>query len=239
MAPPEGNRRNHAKGDNVVSDLPVPKATRLQRPAWRDARFLIGLVLVLASVAVGSTVVAAADDRTPMYAARSALVPGQPLTEDDLVRVDVQLGSQGQRYLPATTGLGPERFVLRGVAAGELVPAAAIGGRDQVSFQALTLSVDAGTVAALGVGSRVDVYVNPTDPRAGRSDAFAGPVLALEGVSVSSLPKTSGGLSGGAGGDRPVQVMAPRDRVKEIIGQVDDGARVTLVPSPGSDGGDR
>lgn len=222
-----------------MSDLPVPKATRLQRPAWRDARLLIGMVLVLASVAVGSAVVASADDRTAMYAARGALVPGQPLSEDDLVRVDVQLGSQGERYLPATPGLAPERFVLRGMAAGELVPAAAVGGRDQVSVQALTLSVDAGTVAALVVGSPVDVYVNPADPDAGRADAFSGPVLALEGVSVSSLPKTSGGLSGGAGGDRPVQVMAPKDRIKGIIGQVDDGARVTLVPSPGSGGGDR
>lgn len=222
-----------------MSDLPVPKATRLQRPAWRDARLLIGLVLVVASVAVGSTVVAAADDRTAMYAARGPLVPGQPLTEDDLVRVDVQLGSAGQRYLSADAGLAPERFVLREVAAGELVPAVAVGERDRVSVQALTLSVDAGTVAALGVGSRVDVYVNPTEPGATRADAFAGPVLALEGVSVASLPKTSGGLSGGAGGDRPVQVMAPRQRIKDIIGQVDDGARVTMVPATGSGGGDR
>jgi hypothetical protein len=221
-----------------VSDLPAPKATRLQRTAWRDARMLIGLVLVLASVAVGSTVVAAADDRVAMYAARDALVPGQPVSADDLVRVDVQLGAQGDRYLSAGAELAPERFVLREVAAGELVPAVAIGGREQVSVQALTLSVDAGSVAALAVGSRVDVYVNPADPDATGANAFTGPVLALEGVSVSSLPKTSGGLSGGAGGDRPVQVMAPTERIKDIIGQVDDGARVTLVPAPGS-GGDR
>ncbi|WP_406831774.1 DUF3592 domain-containing protein [Pedococcus sp. KACC 23699] len=222
-----------------MSDLPVPKATRLQRPAWRDARLLIGLVLVLASVAVGSAVVAASDDRTPMYAAQAALVPGQRLTEGDLVRVDVQLGSQRDRYLPADTALAPERFVLREVAAGELVPTVAVGGRDQVSVQALTLSVDAGTAAALRVGSRVDVYVNPPDPRASRADAFSGPVLALEGVSVASLPKTAGGLSGGAGGDRPVQVMAPKVRIKEIIGRVDDGARITLVPAPGNVGDDR
>ncbi|MGA8980137.1 MAG: hypothetical protein WB473_13600 [Pedococcus sp.] len=222
-----------------MSDLPVPKATRLQRPAWRDARLLIGLVLVLASVVVGSTVVAAADDRTAMYAAREALVPGQPLVEGDLVRVDVQLGAQRDRYLAADTGLAPGRFVLREVAAGELVPSVAIGGRDQVSVQALTLSVDAGSVAALSVGSRVDVYVNPVDVKATRGDAFTGPVLALEGVSVANLPKAGGGLSGSAGGDRPVQVMAPRERIRDIIGQLDDGARVTVLPVPGSSGGDR
>ena len=222
-----------------MSDLPVPKATRLQRPAWRDARLLVGLVLVLGAVVVGSAVVTAADDRTPMYAARVALVPGQTLDEDDLVRVDVQLGSQQDRYLSVDPGLAPERFVLREVAAGELVPSVAVGGRDQVSVQALTLPVDAGSVAALTVGSRVDVYVNPADPRATGTHAFTGPVLALEGVSVARLPKTAGGLSGGAGGDRPVQVMAPRERIKDLIGQLDDGARVTVVPVPGSSGGER
>lgn len=224
-----------------MSDLPVPKATRLQRPAWRDARLLIGLLLVLASVVVGSTVVAAADDRTAMYAARAALVPGQPLQERDLVRVDVQLGPQRDRYLPADSGLAPDRFVLREVSPGELVPSVAVGGRDQVSVQALTLSVDAGSVAALSVGTRVDVYVNPVDPQATGAQVFTGPVLTLEGVSVASLPKAGGGLSGGVSGDRPVQVMAPRERIRELIGQLDDGARVTLVPVPGSGagGGDR
>ena len=33
--------------------------------------------------------------------------------------------------------------------------------------------------------------------------------------------------------------MAPRDRIKEIIGRVDDGARITLVPAPGNVGDDR
>ena len=168
MAPRRADKRpaTDDEGDITVTDLPVPKAARLQRPGWRDARLVVGVLLVLASVALGSFVVAHADDRTAVYAARGPLVPGQRLSDDNLTRVDVQLGSELSRYLSATPGLAPDRYVLREVSAGELVPAAAVGGKDEVGVQPLTLSIDAGSAAALRVGSRVDVYVNPADPAA-------------------------------------------------------------------------
>lgn len=218
-----------------MTDLPVPKAVRLQRPGWRDTRLLVGVLLVLASVALGSLVVARVDDRLPVYAAREPLVPGQRLTDDDLRRVDVQLGAQQSRYLSAAVGLAPDRFVLRPVAAGELVPAAAVGDRATVGVQPLVLTVGAGSAAALQVGSVVDVYVNRVDPAAGPSaGGFQGPELTLEAVSVSSLPRGSSGLGGGSSADRAVQVMAPTPRIKEIIAAVDLGARVTVVPVAGS-----
>lgn len=218
-----------------MSDLPVPKATRLQRPKWRDARLLVGVILVLASVVLGSLVVRAADDTAPMYAARGALVPGQRLTETDLVRVDVQLAGQSARYLSATAGLAPEQYVLREVQPGELVPAAAVGGRDRIAVQPLTLTVDGGSAAGLVLGSQVDVYVNTPAADAGvGSPKFSGPELALQRVSVSSLPQESNGLGGGANGERSVQVMAPTEQIKDVIGKVDQGARVTVVPVPGT-----
>jgi hypothetical protein len=218
-----------------MSDLPVPTAARLKRPGWRDTRLVVGVLLVLASVVLGSVVVAHADDRTAVYAARGPLVPGQQLSADNLTRVDVQLGSELPRYLSAAQGLAPGQFVLREVSAGELVPAGAVGDRDDVGVQPLTLSIDAGSAAALRVGTRVDVYVNPADLHAGSAGkAFTGPELALTGVSVSSLPKTAGGLGGASGGDRSIQVMAPTERIKGIIADVDLGARVTVVPVVGT-----
>lgn len=195
----------------------------------------MGVLLVLLSVTLGSLVVAHADDRVPVYAARVALVPGQRVTPDDLRRVDVQLGAQEDHYLGAAA-VPSDRFVLRPVEAGELVPVTAVGGRDDVGVQPLTLAIDAGSAAALRVGSRVDVYVNPVDPEvAGSRDGFRGPELALQGVSVSSLPRERDGFGSSTGGDRPVQVMAPTSLVKGIIGQVDGGARVTMVPVPGAE----
>jgi hypothetical protein len=218
-----------------MSELSMPKAARLQRPRLGDARLVVGVLLVLGSIVLGSLAVGSADDRVPVYAARGPLVPGQRVTEDDLTRVDVHLGSQAGLYLSAAAGLGGDRYALREVRAGELVPAASLARRDEVGVQPLTLDVDAGSAAPLRVGSQVDVYVNPPDPGAPAGHAaFRGPELVLHAVSVSSLPRTSSGLGGQSSGDRPVQVMAPTERVRDLIGQVDLGARVTLVPVAGT-----
>jgi len=217
-----------------VVDVPTPKASRLQKPSWKDARLLVGVLLVLAATVLGSLTVAAADDRVPMYAASGPLVPGQPLTVERLTRVDVQLGDASSGYLPAASPVPQGAYVLREVRPGELVPLSAIGDDDDVQVQPLTLTVDANSAAPLVVGSVVDVYVNPV---AENGDAtgrdFAGAELALEAVSVAGLPQ-SGGRLGGGRSDQAVQVMAPKDQIRDLIGQVDLGARVTLVPVPGS-----
>lgn len=218
----------------TVPDIATPRASRLQKPSWKDARLMVGVLLVLAATVLGSLTVAAADDRVPMYAASGQLVPGQPLSTDRLTRVDVQLGDQSGRYLSAAAGVPAGAYILRDVRPGELVPLSAIGTQDDVDVQPLTLVVDARSAAPLVVGSVVDVYVNPVEREgdaAGRD--FAGAELALEAVSVAGLPETGGRLSGSQA-DRAVQVMVPKDRIKELIGEVDLGARVTLVPVPGS-----
>jgi len=223
-----------------VPDIATPKASRLQKPSWKDTRLLVGILLVLAATVLGSLTVAAADDRVPMYAAVSELVPGQPLRADRLTRVDVQLGDRSQSYLSAASAVPADAYVLREVRPGELIPRSAIGSQDDVGLQPLTLVVDARSAAPLVVGSVVDVYVNPVDTKgdsAGRD--FAGAELALESATVAGVPRTGGRLSG-TEAQRAVQVMVPKDRIRDLIGQVDLGARVTLVPVPGSRlGGDQ
>ena len=84
---------------SAMTDLPTPTASRLRRPSWRDSRLVVGVLLVLVSTVLGALVVARADDRVPVWAARGQVAPGQQLTESDLVRVDVLLGD-GAATLP-------------------------------------------------------------------------------------------------------------------------------------------
>jgi hypothetical protein len=229
----------------TTSELPVPAAVRIQRPRWRDPRLVVGLVLVCASVALGSVVVSHADDRAPVFAARTALVPGQRIAAGDLTRVRVQLGAEEERYLRADRSLAPDRFVLREVRPGELVPVASVGDRASVAVQPVTVSVEPGSAATLMVGSQVDVYVNPPagrtpgassdggGPASSRGGAFSGPELTLHAVSVAGLPAQGGALGSGSG-LRPVQVMAPTEAIRGLIAKVDEGSKVTLVPVPGT-----
>lgn len=215
-----------------MADLPTPTASRLKRPSWKDGRFVVGLLLVLVATIFGSLMVARADDRVPMYAAAGSLLPGEQLTSDRLTRLDVQLADGTAAYLPATQSLGPDTYVLREVRPGELVPKSALGSKDDVHVQPVTLMVDVTSASALVVGSVVDVYVNPP-VKGGTAKEFSGPQRALEGVSVTRIAKTSGAL-GASTSTQAVQVMAPREKVQGLIAQVDVGARITVVPVPGS-----
>ncbi|CAN7145485.1 hypothetical protein [Knoellia sp. LjRoot47] len=219
-----------------MSDLTTPTARRLRRPSWRDSRLLVGVLLVLASTAIGAYVMSRADDRVPMYAAKTGLLPGQPLTAEDLVRVDVQLGGAASDYVDAGGGVPADTFVLREVRAGELIPTSAIGPRARATSQPVALQVDATSASTLVRGAIVDVYVNrPSAPAKGSigTESFEGPELALEAVSVVALSE-DGGVMGSAGDTRPVQVMVPKDKVQSLVGDVDLGARITLVAVPGA-----
>lgn len=218
-----------------MSDLPMPLAGRLRRPGWRDTRLVLGLLLVLGSVVLGSVVMRAADDRSPVFTAHRALVPGQRLTEADLVRVEVHLGGLSDLYLAAGSALAPNKVVLRAVQRGELVPRTAVGSQAEVAVQPVTLTVSTAVASTLQVGTEVDVYADLPSAGVGTGAVtFAGPELVLRRVAISSLPADNSALGGSATGDQAVQVMVPTERVKELIGQVDRGARVTLVPVAGT-----
>ena len=216
-----------------MSDLPTPTASRVRAPSWRDSRLLVGLLLVLVSTVLGSVVVARADDRVPVYAAKGELAPGQRLTEADVVRVDVLLGDGAAGYLRADRPLAVDTWSLRALRPGELIPASGVGSAAAVHVQQVALLVDATSAAAISAGSVVDVYVNrPKEGTTVGLPTYAGPERVLESVSVVRVAGEDTVL-GASAETRAVHVMVPRDAVRDVVADVDLGARITLVPVPG------
>lgn len=217
-----------------MTELGTPQAQRLRRPSWRDSRLLVGLLIVLLATALGGWVVSQAGDTKPVYAANRTLVPGQELTAADLRRVDARLGDGAATYLSASTDLAPGTYVLRPVETGELIPSAAVGAVKDVKSQVIAVLVDTTSSSMLRVGSLVDVYVNkPTGATVGGKATFAGPERVLERAAVANLPDTKGVL-GGVVSQRPIHIVVPSSDVASLVADVDLGARITLVPSPGS-----
>lgn len=215
-----------------MSDLPIRRANRLRAPSWRDARLVAGILLVLVAAVVGAVVVSRADDRVPVYAASVALVPGQRLDAGSVRRVEVQLGDDLPAYLDADESLPADSYVVREVRPGELVPRSALGSAADVAVQPVTIDVDATSASTLVRGSVVDVWI--TAPRAGSTTEFDKPVKALSGVSVASEPKEAAGFGASGSDTVAVSVMAPQDRVGEVVAHLGDGSRITVVPAPGS-----
>lgn len=220
-----------------MNDLPRPSAARLRPPSWRDSRLLVGVLLVVLATVLGGVLVQRADDRVPVYAARVHVSPGQQLTSEDLAVVQVQLGDAAARYLDADRPLPADTFALRDLGAGELVPVAGVGPAATVQVQQLALLVDATSAGALARGSLVDVYVNrPAEGDGVGRTRYVGPERVLERVSVVQVAAEDAVL-GGADQTRAVRVMVPRDAVRDLVADVDLGARITLVPVPGSPAG--
>jgi hypothetical protein len=216
-----------------MAELPKSTATRLHKPSWRDSRLVVGVVLVLMSMTLGAKAVAAADDTVPMYAAVTSLVPGQPVTQADVRRVDVQLGADRHRYVAADHDIAPDTFALRDVRPGELLPGSALGRRAAIALKPVSVPVDGGGAGQLVAGSVVDVWVNAKDPSSA-ADKYGNPVKTLQAAPVARTPDTSGGGLGAASGLTTVQIMVPEEAVQALIAAIDQGAKITLVPAPGS-----
>ena len=152
----------HSSAHSSVRSGDVPAATRASTPGWRDPRLWIGVVLVTGSVVAGARILSGADDMTPVWSASGDLVAGQTLTAGDLraTRVRFDEGADRDRYLEVDDELPAALTLTRPLAAGELVPAAALGEEPADDTVAVSIAVSAEHVPTdLVRGSRVDVWV--------------------------------------------------------------------------------
>lgn len=215
-----------------MTESPVRPARRLQPPGWRDSRLLVGVLLVCAATATGAWVVAHADDTEPVYAAKSEIVPGQRLTSEDLTVVDVRLGDGATAYVSAVGAPPAGAHALRAMRPGELIPVADVGAATEVTTRFVTLTVDATSAEGLRRGAAVDVWVSR--PKAGTNlgrPTYAPPQLLLSSAVVARVADENRVLGSSSG--RTVALLVPAADVPKVVGDVDAGARITLVPAPG------
>jgi hypothetical protein len=205
-------------------------ARRLRPPRWRDRRLVVGVVLVLASVALGAAVIGRADTTSPMYAARHTLTPGQRLTTGDVRVVRVRLGRQASYYLDPSRLRAAGAVVVRSIQAGELVPASAVGPPETVTARPVAVPVPAAAVEGLRAGSLVDVWIARKDTG---GQTFQVPEPVARSAEVVSVAK-GGGVLGGSSGDTTIRLLLSSDLVARVLSAVDNGDRVNVVPVPGS-----
>lgn len=194
--------RTHAAPD-------VPTAVRAQPPGWRDPRLWVGVALVAVSVVAGARLLGGADDSVTVWAAASDLAPGDRLGADDLVATTVRFGEPADldRYLATTDPLPDELQLVRGLGAGELVPAAALGSAEESDTVSLSLSFPTELVpSGIATGSVVELWVVPGDDA--RRTELSGPVL--DDVVVIDAPSASESL-GSVGVGRQLVLGIPRD----------------------------
>lgn len=215
-----------------MADLPTPIAARLARPRWLDPRLVVGLVLVLLSVVVGSKIVADADDRVRVWSVTHDMGADTQLTGTDLVARAVRLDAAAARYVSADQDL--EGLVLtRPVGRGELLPLAAVARERPSGARRLVVEVDRLGAGGLDKGRVVDVYAVRD---AAGSASGPPPELVLAGATVAEDVRANGSAFGGNGNKAGVALLVDGVDVAGLIDAMAHGA-VYVVQVPSAPGG--
>lgn len=205
-----------------MSDLPAsPRAARTALPGWLDTRLVLGVVLVLVSVAVGARLLSTADRTDLVWASVGDLAPGAVVAAGDLRAEPVRLDTGAAGYLDASAPPPVGYVVQRGLLAGELVPRRALRAPQEADYRQVTVEVGTGHAPPdLRGGQLVDVYVTAEQ---------GGTRRLLSRVAVASVPAAGGFTTGGDG--RAIVLNVRPEQVLELVQGV-GGATVDLVRVP-------
>jgi hypothetical protein len=196
------------------------------RPFWGDARFLLGILLIVASVAGVWFVVAAARQTAPALAAVRTLVPGESVTRADLREVEVALGSLGDAYV-SPDALADGLVATRTVTAGELVPAGALAGESRMRTTNVVVHSAVDVPAAVDAGSVVEVWAAP--PAEAGDDEL--PRILVADATVVSVTRDESMMGGGAAA---VELVIPRSDVAATLAAMAGESALSVVPAAGA-----
>jgi len=201
------------------------KATARRRGAF-DIRLLIGVGLVAVSVAGVVALVGTFDTRTTVYAAASALSPGDRVTRADLAERSVSLDGADPLYLHAGEVPAEGLVVVQPVRGGELVPRAALGDAAGLRSTAFVIELGSPASSAVRAGTAVDVWSSPID-ETGRG--FGAPLVLVPDAVVVRLIDDDGLVSARSAG--AVEVLVPRSRVARVLQAQAAGDVLAVVPA--------
>lgn len=195
------------------------------RAFWADARFLLGIALIIASVAGVWLVVASARQTAPVFAAARTIVPGQTVTADDLRVVDVALGSAGDTYV-SPASLEPGVIATRTILAGELVPHAAVDEADAATTTSVVIRTAGDVSDAVTAGSVVEVWAAPAE----EGGEVGEPRILVPSATVVTVTKGDAVVSGE---DVSLEIVIPRADVAATLAAVSDDSLLSVVPVAG------
>ncbi|UJP11435.1 SAF domain-containing protein [Microbacterium sp. KUDC0406] len=198
--------------------------TRTRRPFYGDLRFLIGIALVIASVAGVWLLVGAARQTTPVLQASRTIVPGEPLGSSDFQVVEVGLGPLTDDYL-APQDLEPGMIAVRTIDDGELVPRSGTADADAGRTTAIVITSTGAIPASVKAGSTVELWQAPPS-KDGRS--FGDPRILVADAVVASVAEPEGMLSDAR---TDVEVVVDRADVADVLSAMNGGAAVSVIPA--------
>lgn len=207
-------------------DAPV---MRLRRPRWKDPRLIVGIVLVLVSVLMGALLVSRLSATTPVLVARTAIVPGDEISADQLTTVELRLGDQEGLYVGSVAAIPEGAVATRTVQAGELLPISALGQSEDVPLRPVMIPVETTVAESVAPGATVELWHTPSGDEAGNS---VNSEMLVEDAVVRRIDEGSSlGMR-----SMSVEVLVPRDAVGPLLEVLARDERLDVIGVPGTHG---
>lgn len=211
------------EGASVAPHIAVGARPR-RRGFWTDARFFLGVILIVASIAGVWAVVAVSRQTSPVYAAAHTIVPGQKVTAADLTVVDVSLGRSAAAYLAPGTGLD-DAVATRTISAGELVPTAATVPAAQSEVTTVVVHSSVTVPSSVVAGTAVDLWA-----AAATDGGYETPSILIPNATVASITHDDSMIGGGADA---IELVIPRADVAGALAAVAAESALSVVPAGG------
>lgn len=185
------------------------------------------------SVALGSSLMAAAADAVPVYVATEPLVPGDPIDPDSLAIRQVRLAESLDHYLRADEGLPGDLVVVRAVSPGELVARSDVSSAGDLNVRPVGITPSGPLPTAVVEGSSVDLWFVPA-PTDDDATSPGAPYELAHDLTVAQVSAPTGGFA--VGSRITVHVLVPVDDLADVLAAVVADGSVEVVPVPGAAG---
>lgn len=152
------------------------------------------------------------------------MLAGDPIRETDLRSVPVSLAGVSDSYI-RTGELAPGSIATRTIAAGEILPAKAIGSSATVTTARLVLAVSDGLAPDTAPGTHVDVWATTSDPYSATPSTTS--VIVPGATFARILEADAYGLENA----QRVELLVPRSAVRALLAAQGDGASLVIVPT--------
>ena len=212
------------------SPVPEPVVSKRRRAIALDVRLIIGVVLVVGSIAGVFAVVSAADRRVTVYAAASSLSTGDRIDETDLLVRQVSLDAADDLYLGPGDLPDDGLIAAAVIRSGELVPLSAVGSAAGEESTSLVLQLNVRVGSAVVPGAIVDVWsAAAATGEVAALGGFGPPiVLATDAIVVRIVDEE--GIIAGSDGDS-VEVLVPRVRIARLLQAIANQDALAIVPA--------
>lgn len=155
---------------------------------------ITGALLILVSMLATYALISNAKHEDEYYVATRALVPGQPVTENDVRPVAAHLGTQGERYLITTEDLAGGFTTTSVVREGQFIALDDLTPVAEIQRRTIGLPVDRSATHGITRGDFIEVWHLPSTRISGFSEVSAEPQLIATNVIVSDITDNGGGL---------------------------------------------